>query len=86
MRKEKQTTASKLDQPTVYLLLQGNQHDWGHERDIITAARQQGWRLIDLKLFDDGALPAGRPPQGVLTGHLPQFPLVLPLRKLGCPP
>ncbi|MBT7067363.1 MAG: substrate-binding domain-containing protein [Verrucomicrobia bacterium] len=85
MRNGKQTVGAQNDQPVVYMLLQGATHDMGHEAELFDAARRRGWRLIDLKLFQDSVLPDLLSPQGVLIGHLPDFPQVLPLRKLGCP-
>jgi LacI family transcriptional regulator len=55
----------------------------GMKQCLAALSREQGWKIVDLSFYD-GRLPSGPPPQGVFVDLLPEHPLVLKLRKLGC--
>jgi len=71
------------------LVIRANRPDQNNQEPltelaILEQARALGWDLLDL-LFTNGTIPADRQPDGAIIGYLPDEPLAIKLRQMGCP-
>lgn len=81
----KKKVSGENKNPVVYIMLGEAGKSYGRDERIVEVGRRQGWRMIDLNLFDKGELPPDIVPEGAIIAHPPYWPSKLPSRNLGYP-